>query len=279
MIPTLLTDSISFDIDRAIHYTLLWGLEAVELRAIGGPRDRVPFVNEQKLKRRLTESDLPVLAIVPGMFEGELEDRAEWLNELATLDETLQFCRRLDCKQVVVSSFLHSANGSTPSGGPHPVDESDRGAARSGLPVIADIMRRAAERASRSNVYLCIANDHRGRMRTGSELARLLRSIDHPAVLAAWHPDEAYMAGENPADGLDALADRIGIVRCRSVARVGNGWEVRTIDRGAVDWADQIKRLKDLGFSGPLSLDVRVEPKAKNGLREATELIRMIRAR
>ena len=53
MTPIWLTDTVTGDLDRALHYTSLWGLEGVELRTVGGPEDRVPFVNEAKLRRRL----------------------------------------------------------------------------------------------------------------------------------------------------------------------------------------------------------------------------------
>ena len=64
MLTAWLTDTVTSDLDRALHYTLLWGLEGVELRTVGGAEDRVPFVNEAKLKRRLSEHELPVVAIV-----------------------------------------------------------------------------------------------------------------------------------------------------------------------------------------------------------------------
>ncbi len=275
MIPTLLTDSITFDLDRAIHYALLWGLEAVELRSVGSPHDRVPFVNERKLRRRLQRSELPILAIVPGLFEGDLSDRAAWLNELATLEETLSFCTRIDCSRVVVSSFRCAGADEGPAYGDEYARSRD---AEASLDEIADVLRRAAVKADRSNVRLCVSNGDGGVVRTGAQLAGLLDRIGHPAMTAAWHPDQACMAGENPSLGLDALDRRVGLVRCRNVARIGNGWEARTIDKGAVDWADQIERLHEIDFDGPISLEVRVEPGVANGLREATELIRLIRA-
>lgn len=263
MIPTLLTDSITFDLDRAIHYTLLWGLEAVEIRSVGGPRNQVPFVNEEKLKRRLAENDLPALAVIPGMFEGELSDRPGWLNELALLDELLFFCERIDCPQIVISSFRRSGTEHFAS---------------SAIEALADALLPAAEKAHQRSIRLCVANQDEGYLRTGSDLARLFAVVDHPALMAAWYPDQAAIAGERPGDGLDAISDRIGVVRCRNVSRVGNAWEARTIDSGAVDWADQVARLTSAGYSGPISLEVRAEPRIRNGLRESSELVRMVRS-
>lgn len=259
MIPTLLTDSVTSDLERAVHYTLLWGLEGVELRSVGGPLDRVPHVNEQKVRRRLMESELPALAVTPGMFEGDVENRAEWLNELAILEETLQFCQRLDCRYVLVSSFRG-----------HPEQDD--------LTLAADALRRAGDRAAKRQIILCVLNTDEGIASTGLTLTRLLDAVDHKSVRAAWDPCTALAAGENPADGVDALAPKVSFVRCRNLDQTGNGWEPRTIDRGAVDWSDQLGRLSRAGFDGPVSLSVDTEPKAKTGLQDATALIRIMRS-
>jgi sugar phosphate isomerase/epimerase len=143
---------------------------------------------------------------------------------------------------------------------------------------VADPFRRAADSADGSGIQLCVSNSAAGLIRTGAELSTLLDAVGNSAVTAAWNPMEAAMAGEDPSEGVDALEGRIGLVRCSNGSRSGNGWEARTIDSGAVDWADQIQRLRRMGFAGPISLEIRAEPRAVNGLREATALIRMLRA-
>ena len=258
MIPTLLTDSVTSDLERAVHYALLWGLEAVELRSVGGPMDRIPHVNERTVRRRLVESDLPVAAVVPGLFEGDVTARAARLNDLATLEETLQFCSRVGCSRIVLSGFRGE-----------PTEEN--------VSAAADALRQAGRRAERRNVTLCVLNEEGCMAATGAQLDRLLGHVDHTAVGAAWDPAAALASGEDPIEPLPALAPRIRLVRCRNVERFGNGWEPRAIDRGALNWGNQIKQLAEAGFVGPISLDEAVEPKAKAGLHDATTLIRLIR--
>ena len=258
MIPTLLTDSVTPDLERAVHYALLWGLEAVELRSVGGPMDRIPHVNERSVRRRLNESELPVAAVVPGLFEGDVAARAAWLNDLATLEETLQFCSRIGCARIVMSSFRGDAT-----------DEN--------MSAAADALRQAGRRAEKRNVTLCVLNEEGGLADTGARLEQLLEIVDSAVVQAAWDPTAALASGEDPAKPLRTLAPRVGLVRCRNVERSGNGWEPRAIDRGALNWGDQIRQLADAGFAGPVSLDVAAEPKSKAGLHDATTLIRLIR--
>ncbi|MEM8558873.1 MAG: sugar phosphate isomerase/epimerase, partial [Bacteroidota bacterium] len=70
MTPILLTDTVTTDLDRALHYALLWGHEGLAIRTLGRHGERVPYVNEAKLKRRLDEHELPLVAVEPGLFEG-----------------------------------------------------------------------------------------------------------------------------------------------------------------------------------------------------------------
>lgn len=257
MLPALLTDTITSDLDRALHYTLLWGLEGVELRTVGKGGDRVPFVNEAKLKRRLTEHEMPAVAVVPGMFEGPLQDRTTWMNEIAAFDETLQFCRRIECPRVVVSAFAGASDADTA--------------------LAADALRRAGDAAGRYGIVVAVLNEVGSAHPTGAALAALLEAAAHPSVQAAWNPAAALQAGEHPRDGLDRLAGRVALVRCSDGRMNGDTWQPTTLGDGAVGWGDQIRRLRQAGFDGPLSLEVVVEPRPKQGLRDTLRLVQFIR--
>ena len=78
------TDVSTQDAARAVRQTLLWGLDGVALRTVGGAR--VPDVTEGPLRRRLQDAELPVVALDPGLFEGDAS-RAAWLNDVAVLEE------------------------------------------------------------------------------------------------------------------------------------------------------------------------------------------------
>ncbi len=257
MITSWLTDTVTPDLDRALHYTLLWGLDSIELRTLGGPEDRVPQVNEAKLKRRLAEHDLPVSAITPGLFEGDASDRAGWLNELVQFEETLRFCRRIRCARVVVSAF-------------QAVDEASR-------PQAVAALQKAGELAARHGVVLCVLNEAVMAHATGAALRDLLAQVAHPAVQAAWSPAAALRAGENPLEGLMALVPHVALVRCADGVMEKEGWQPKVLDEGAIGWTEQLALLHRHGFDGPLSLEVDVAPRPKQGIRIATRLIQMLR--
>lgn len=248
-----LTDTVTSDLDRALHYTLLWGLEGVELRTVGGPDDRVPFVNEARLKRRLAEEDLHVVAIVPGLFEGNVADRAVWLNELVQLEETMAFCRRMGCPVVVASSFTSGGIGAV------------------------EALREAGATAQRWGTVIAVLNETGMNCETGESLAILLEAVDHPAVCAAWNPAATVQAGEAARNGLEALRGRVAHVRCADGVETEDGWRPSTLGEGIVGWPAHLHTLQAQGYKGALSLDINLAPRPSHGLRMATFLVELRR--
>lgn len=257
MTPIWLTDTVTRDLDRAVHYTLLWGLEGIELRTLGTPFERVPFVNEEKLRRRMREHQLSVPAIAPGLFEGSSDNRPVWLNEIAQLEETTAFCRRFGCSCVVTSAFA-AADASIQT-------------------TQVDALRRAGDAVARYGLTLAVMNEADMACATGVALGRLLEAIDHPAVQAAWHPAEAVRAGEDPEEGLAALGDKVGLVRCSDGIWQAGQWTPTSLGEGAIDWERHLVSLHAQGFDGPISLEVTMEPRPRQGFRMASTLLALLR--
>lgn len=242
MLPAWLTDTITPDLDRALRYTTLWGLEGVVLRRLGGPGDRVPHVNEAKLKRRLAEYEVAVAAIDPGLFEAPAMARSAWMNELTLLDEAAAFSRRVGGARVLL--------GGLPELAPEEA---------------AEALRRAGDVARRHGQTLAVRNEA-GARPTAADVADVLAAADHPAVRACWDPAAAHAAGEAPQAGLDALAGRVEVVIVRG----------RTLEEGSIPWKDMLLGLRRQGFSGPIGLDLGgMSP--KEGLRAATALLYLLR--
>lgn len=260
MLPAWLPDSVTADLDRAVHYTLLWGLEGLVLRTVGGVGDRVPFVNEARLKRRLAEAELPVVAVDPGLFEAPASERRAWLNDLAAFPETAGFCRRVGCPLVLVGAL-----------------------AEEGVPpeAAAAVLRQAGDEAARAGLRLAVWNDAATACASGERLAALLSAVAHPAVGAAWSPADALLADADPAAGLEAIrqaAVPVLTVGVRDLEADSEGaWRDVAPGEGVVGWAAHLAALGASGFGGPLVLDVRRKPAGAFGLQAATALIRLAR--
>ena len=261
MTPAWNTDLVTPNLERAVHYTLLWGLEGVALRTVGGAGDRVPFVNEAAVRRRLDDAELPVVAVDPGLLEGSWAVRAGWMNDLAVLDEAAAFAARVGCSVVRVGAL----------GGEGGAYDDE---------VAAGALRRAGDVAGEHGVRLAVRNEVGTGLETGAALAALLAAAGHPAVGADWRPADVLVAGEAPADGLRALLDAGVSVVCvgvRDGVVGGAGWEETAPGEGIAGWAEQFALLRSAGFDGPLVLDGLPAPPAKSGLASATALVRLRR--
>ena len=261
MLPVLATDTVTGDLARAVGYALLWGLEGVALRTVGG--ERVPFVNEAALRRRLEDNEMPCAVVDPGLFEGSASDRAVWLNDVAAFEDTAAFCRRVGCRVVRV--------GALGAGG--------EGDAR------ADALRVLGSAAARHGLRLAVRNEAATAVVTGADLARLLADVAHPAVGADWHPAAARAAGEDPLDGLGALlgdgaagGPAVACVAVSDDAAADDGVRVDVpVGEGDGQWAEQLTRLAAAGYAGPLALDVPGRPTGAAGLASGSALVRLAR--
>ena len=262
MIPAWNTDLVTPNLERAVHYTLLWGLEGVALRTVGGAGDRVPFVNESAVRRRLDDAELPVVAVDPGLLEGSWAVRAGWMNDLAVLDEAAAFAARIGCGVVRVGAL----------GGEGGAYDDE---------VVAGALRRAGDVAGERGVRLAVRNEVGTGLETGAALAALLAATAHASVGADWRPADVLAAGEHPSDGLRALLGAGVPLACVGVrdGRVGGaGWEETAPGDGVVGWARQLAILGTAGYDGPLVFDALPAPPARSGLASATELVRLSRA-
>lgn len=258
MIPVWLTDTVTSDLNRALHYTQLWGLHGMELRTVGGPDDRVPHVNEQQIRGQMEGTDLLLGSVVPSMFEGPVSDRAAWMNDLIEFEDTLKLCNRIECPRVTISPFAAEEDP--------PMD------------VIVDALRQAGDKAEAHGVILAVRNGPETACPTGAALADVVTAVGHPHVRAAWNPAGALRAGEHPMDGLTALTGLVTLVRCSDGVVTEDGyWNDTTLGEGEVGWREQFELLHAQDFRGPVSMEVYVEPRPEEGLRSATTLIHMLR--
>lgn len=260
MTPIWYPDSVTTDLSRGIHYTLLWGLEGVVLRFIGGAEHRVPFVNEEKLKRRLHEAELPIVAVDPGLFEGSYSNKASWMNERMILEDVAAFCQRVNAPAIVVGAL----------GG----DDEYK------LVEVADALQNAGDVATRHGVKLVVFNDAESVCATGIALSELLKQVNHPSIEAYWRPCEDLKRGEAVVVGLEAFVTngvKLGLVEAANGHNQSGDWIDTSLEDGEIDWSSLIHRLHNSGYSGPIALKVTEQPAAKAGLSDASTLISAIR--
>lgn len=248
-------DSITTDVAVMAELSLLWGLDGVVLRAVDGDRQRVPFVNERRVRERLLHREVEIVAVEPGLFEGDLGDRSEWLNEVYSLTPVVEFCVRVGCGVVQASTFSPSDP---------PSDSSD----------IAVPFLELVDRA-RDGIVFAIKNDLESQIARADDLADLVRRLRAKAgghvVSCSWCPATSLLVGEQPVGCSHDMASLASIIRCRDIARKSQAFA--SFGSGIVPWDDVFATLVVAGFDGVLSLELPRGTSRSDGLRAATQLI------
>jgi sugar phosphate isomerase/epimerase len=198
------------------------------------------------------------VAVVPGLFEGKESDRSSWMNEVAGLDDILQFCRRIGCPRIVTSAF----SGEFEAGS---------------LEAAVEALRTAGRSAASYGITIAVLNESGMARPTASDVLELVEAVDHPAVRLAWSPSDGYRNGERPLAVVERIAPLLAYVRVADVRLDEDGFHPTPIGQGDVGWAQLLNDLHDNGYDGPVSLEVHIEPKAKYGLFDATQIIQLLR--
>ncbi len=239
MLPTLLTDTVSADPRRALDSALLWGFEAVSLRTVG--TQRVPDVNEAKLRRLLEEAEMPLATVDPGLFEGDATAPGAGLDDLEALRALAPFCARMDTKTIIVGPM---------------------GAAPRTTEQASGVLARAGEIAASHGLTLAVRNE--GEAAATVALAELVHSVGHASVAGWWSVAASREAGETPEQSAKALA---GVPLA--------GIEADEAFAEMAPEASGLGAIVGAGFDGPVVLAFGGVP--QNGLATATALIRHLR--
>lgn len=278
---SLWINSFTTDLERALRYAMLWGLEGIELGML--KHNRVPNINEAQLRHHLgleeeeetevlfdedfgydpddddeDEEPLEIMAISPSLFQCFASDKLSWLNDLMLLEEAIRFCEKFSCKTILISSFIREENAQAQQ---------------------ISALKRAGDQAAAHGITLGVLNEAGMTAESGEELAALIMATNHPNVKAAWQPIVALQAGASPKSGVEALGNHVQLVRVHNgVQRAQHKlWQNTALDAGAISWEQQIQTLLKNDFQGIFSLGVFSDEKGKQGLRDATYLIQTIR--
>ena len=125
---------------------------------------------------------------------------------------------------------------------------------------VASALRELADRAGERSLILGIENEHACNIATGSETARLLAAVDHPALSVIWDPANAFVAGEVPyPQGYRHIPlSRIAHVHakdCTVANHVPTFGPLGEMGPGSVDWRGQLAALARDGYRGTVSLE------------------------
>jgi len=269
----IITEEISQDVDRALDFISSYELGFCELRGLWGknimnaPEERLERAKALIAKLRLRVSDIgsPVfkynLPEMPARPEKRDTFHANFTDQdtQRLLEESFRLAKFFGTEKVRIFSYWR-------------VDDPEKA-----YPAVRDRLAKAAELAATNHIILVLENEHECNIGTGKELGRILRDINSPALKGNWDPGNAAMLHEVPyPDGynqVQGLAAHVHVKDVRKNAKTGK-LEWAPVGEGFIDWRGQLKRLRDDGYDGTMSLEThyrRSDGNAMESTRESLE--------
>jgi sugar phosphate isomerase/epimerase len=122
---------------------------------------------------------------------------------------------------------------------------------------VAQALGDLADQALDRGLIIGLENEHACNVGTGAEAARMLRSVDHPALKLIWDPANAFVLGETPypAGYATLPADRIVHVHAKDCVMSGTKPVWGPLGEMSIDWRGQVAALVRDGYRGAVSLE------------------------
>jgi sugar phosphate isomerase/epimerase len=122
---------------------------------------------------------------------------------------------------------------------------------------VASALRELADDAEKRGLVVGIENEHACNIATGSETARLLAAVDHPALQVIWDPANALVAGETPyPHGYQRIPlSRIVHVHAKDCTVANHVPTFGPLGEMGVDWRGQLAALVSGGYRRTISLE------------------------
>src|SRR4030095_7288611 len=250
-----ITDDSPPDIDVALDAMQSVGMTGVELRTVGG-RNVVDLSDSEiaRIAAAATARDMEIVSIASPLLKCVLPDAPPVENRFQqdvfgspfTFDDQPRVTSRVfeismltGARIVRVFSYWRTID-------PPRCEER-----------IVVALQALAEQASTRGVTIGVENEYACNVGTASESAVLLKRLPHPHLQLIWDPANAFILGDTPfPDGYQILPrDRILHVHVKDCVMQEGGGILRPVGDMGIDWAGQIRALKQDGYQGWLSLE------------------------
>lgn len=142
-------------------------------------------------------------------------------------------------------------------------------------------LRAIAETCSENGVYIAV-EQHGPYTAKVKSLTRILELVDSPWIRVNYDCGNTFLSGEDPYAMLDAVVDKVVHVHAKDIsakqATAERGKVTGTAvgcacGDGEIDWHRIVKRLKQAGFKGVLSVECGTEAEAQRSLAHLTKVL------
>ena len=142
-------------------------------------------------------------------------------------------------------------------------------------------LRAIAETCAENGVYIGI-EQHGPYTAKVKSLTRILQLVDSPWIRVNYDCGNTFLSGEDPYAMLEAVVDKVVHVHAKDISRKQASAERGKVTGtavgcacgdGEIDWHRVVKRLKQAGFKGVLSVECGTEEEAKRSLAYLTKVL------
>jgi sugar phosphate isomerase/epimerase len=253
----VITDEISQDFEHACSVAAVdFGMKWVELRALWG-KSVLSLKSDQiaEAQRILKKYDLRVTDIGSPLFKVDWpyaplpKSRANrdlhsadftFKQQDEVLEKSIELAKTFKTNRIRGFDFWRL---------------DDQGPYREG---INTKLAEAAEKIGKHGMTFILENEMACNTGTGAEAAKVLAAIPSRHLMLNWDPGNAAALGETPfPNGWNLLPkDRIGHCHVKdTVMKAGGGYEWAPVGKGVINWVDQFKALKQIGYHLGVSLE------------------------
>jgi len=251
-----ITDEFSpADLDAALAGMAAVGMTGAELRVVGG-RNMIDLSDEDvdRVRQTVVATGMEIVSLASPLLKcvvpggPALDSRVQhdvfgsphsYEDQPRLTQRAFEIADRLGARIIRVFSFWRTV-------------EPERC-----YPPLGEALLALADEAARRGVIIGLENEHACNVGTAAEAARLLATIDHPALKLVWDPANASILGETPfPDGYDLLpAERIVHVHAKDCYVKNHKPVWGAVGEMGIDWRGQIAALRRDGYDGWISLE------------------------
>ncbi len=268
-----ITDEFSSNLSEAIPLMQEIGMQAAELRVIGGKN--ILDLAEDELKRvreTLTIAGLTVISIASPVLKCVLPNAPDvdvrfqhdvfaskhtFADQPRLTEHAIKMAQFFGAPIVRVFSFWRTID-------PKRCEDA-----------VVEALSRLAEQGEKESVVIGLENEHACNVATAAETARILKAVPNKNLMVVWDPANALCAGEDPFPfGYSLLPkDRIAHVHAKDCHIAADGKPVwGPLGTRTVQWKEQIKALCEDGYHGYISLETHWKGPSENNKLEASRI-------
>jgi sugar phosphate isomerase/epimerase len=148
--------------------------------------------------------------------------------------------------------------------------------------VMKNNLRAMSETCEENGVYIAV-EQHGPYTAKIDRLLRILDLVDSPWIKVNYDCGNTFLSGEDPYAMLDAVIDRVVHVHAKDISQKQASAERGKVTGtavgcacgdGEIDWHRIVKRLKQAGYTGVLSVECGTEDEADRSLKYLTKVLK-----